>query len=123
MIVSKKDHQVQEDALRIKWTLDDYVQVRVSTALPSDMSRETNGAMELTFAAKLYQGNEAVVKIGMGCDQESLCEETLDINLTSKDWQEYRISLSCFADLGVDIGLVNILLESDIDAKPGCDRK
>ncbi len=138
LIVSKTDHEAQEDALRIKWTLNDFDQVRISTATPSDMSRETNGAMELTFSAKLFQGDKAMVKIGMGCDQESLCEERLDIILTDKEWKEYRISLSCFADLGVDmtkistammitagegvdIGLGNIRLESDIDAKPGCD--
>lgn len=140
LIVSKTDHQAQEDALRIKWTLNNYDQVRISTASPTDMSRETNGAMELTFSAKLFQGDKSVVKIGMGCDQKSLCEERLDITITGKEWKEYRISLSCFANLGVDmtnistalmitagegvdIGLGNIRLESDIDAKPGCDGK
>lgn len=140
LIVSKVDHEAQEDALRIKWTLDDYDQVRISTANPTDMSRETNGAMELTFSAKLFNSEKSVVKIGMGCDQDSPCDQTLDINLTANDWQEYRISLSCFANLGVDmtqistalmitaaagtdIGLSNVRLESDIDAKPGCDGK
>ena len=140
LIVSKTDQEAQEDALRIKWTRSDFDQFRVSTASPIDMARQTNGAMELTFSAKSFSDKDAIVKIGMGCDQNSPCDETLDINIAADTWQEYRISLSCFADLGVDmskvntalmltagegvdIGLGNIRLESDIDAKPGCDGK
>lgn len=140
LLLSKTDHQAQEDALRIKWTQADFDQVRISTATPSDMSRQSNGAMELTFAAKSFAGKAATVKIGMGCDQDSPCDQTLDIVITGDKWQEYRISLSCFdklgvdmskistalmitADEGVDIGLGNVRLESDIDAKPGCDGK
>lgn len=139
LIISKTDYQAQEDALRIKWTKSDHDQMRVSTAEPSDMSRQANGAMELTFSAKSFKSNDAVVQIGM-CGLDSSCDQTLDISIATNDWREYRISLSCFANLGVDmtkissalmitagegvdIGLSNIRLESDIDAKPGCDGK
>lgn len=139
LLISKTDHQAQEDALRINWTQANYDQLRVSTASPSDMSRQANGAMELTFSAKSFTGRQVSVKIGM-CNQDASCDKTLDINIAPLKWQEYRISLSCFADLGidmsdietafmitagkaVDIGLSNIRLESDIDAKPGCDGK
>ena len=139
LIVSKTDHMAQEDALRIKWTKSDTDQLRVSTASPTDMSRESNGAMELTFSAKSFKAGDAVVQIGM-CNPDSDCDQTLSINISSNDWNEYRISLSCFDKLGVDmtkiasalmitagegvdIGLSNCRLESDIDAKPGCDGK
>jgi beta-glucosidase len=139
LIISKTDYQAQEDALRIKWTKSDHDQMRISTAAPSDMSRQTNGAMELTFAAKSFGSNDAIAQIGM-CGENASCDQTLEINIAANDWQEYRISLSCFANLGVDmtqissafmitagegtdIGLSNIRLESDIDAKPGCDGK
>jgi len=138
LIVSKTDHQAQEDALRIKWTKSDFDQIRISTATPSDMSRETNGGMELTFAAKSFNNSSATIKVSMGCDQDSACDKTLDITIDKGNWKEYRISLSCFANLGidmsevstaimvtaddgVDIGLGHVRLESDIDAKPGCD--
>ncbi|MDH5475057.1 MAG: putative glycoside hydrolase, partial [Cyclobacteriaceae bacterium] len=140
LIISKADHEAQEDALRIKWTKSDNDQVRVSAASPSDMSRQTNGAMELTFSAKSFKASDAVVKISMGCNQGSSCDKTVDISIAANEWQEYRISLSCFANLGVDmskvstafmvtagegvdIGLNNIRLASDIDATPGCDGK
>lgn len=139
LIISKTDHEAQEDALRIKWTKSDHDQMRVSTASPSDMSRQANGAMELAFSAKSFKAKDAVVQIGM-CSKDSFCDKTLNISIADDHWQEYRISLSCFDNLGVDmskissalmitagegvdIGLSNIRLESDIDAKPGCDGK
>ena len=136
LIVSKTDHLAQEDALRIKWTLGDSDQLRVSTEVPSDMSRQANGAMELTFAAKSFNAN-TTIKVGM-CNEGGTCDKTFDINIAANDWKEYRISLSCFGDAGVDmtkvktafmltagagvdVGIGNIRLESDLDAKPGCD--
>jgi len=139
LLVSKTDHKAQEDALRLKWTLGDRDQFLIKTAAPSDMSRQANGAMELTFAARSFTDKEARVSIGM-CDESATCDNTLDIGITPNEWKEYRLSLSCFGDLGVDmknvvsalmltagtntdLGIANIRLESDIDAKPGCDGK
>jgi beta-glucosidase len=139
LIVSKTDDKAQEDALRIKWTKPDKDQLRLSTPKPDDMSRQSNGAMELAFSAKSFTSDISKVQIGM-CGQDGLCNNVLDINITGNQWNEYRISLSCFEKLGldmtkimsafmitgeagVDIGLSNIRLESDTDAKPGCDGK
>jgi len=139
LIISKTDYQAQEDALRIKWTKNDRDQLRISSSSPTNMARESNGAMELTFAAKSFSSKEVTVQIGM-CGERDYCNETLDIKISPDNWKEYRISLSCFEKLGVDmtqissamtltaganvdIGLGNVRLESDIDAKPGCDGK
>ncbi|MEO0573248.1 MAG: glycoside hydrolase family 3 N-terminal domain-containing protein [Bacteroidota bacterium] len=139
LLVSKTDHLAQEDALRIKWTRSDYDQVRIKAASTANMARQSNGAMELAFSAKSFTSNEATVKIGM-CNPDMDCDHTLTITIGSGDWEEYRLSLSCFddlgvdmtqietvlmitADAGVDIGLGNVRLESDTDAKPGCDGK
>ena len=100
LIISKTDHNAQEDALRIKWTKSDQDQMRINATTPNDMSRQANGAMELTFSAKSFKAKDAVVKIGM-CGQDSSCEQTLDIKISPNDWREYRISLSCFGNLGV----------------------
>ena len=136
LIFSKIDHMAQEDALRINWTRSDGDYFRISSSNSNDMSRQSNGAMELTFNAKSFNNSDAVVKIGQ-CDNSINCDNTIDIKI-SGDWREYRISLSCFEKLGVDmtkvtsallikgqkgvdIGLSDVRLESDIDAKPGCD--
>ena len=103
------------------------------------MTRQTNGAMELVFSAKSFSDQATTVQLGM-CSEGTACEQTLDINIAKGDWKEYRISLSCFANIGVvmtkitsalilsadknvDIGISNIYLGSDLDAKPGCDGK
>ncbi|WP_299534143.1 glycoside hydrolase family 3 protein [Ulvibacterium sp.] len=139
LIVSKTDHKAQEDALRIKWTKSDHDEMRINSASQIDLSRQANGAMELTFSAKSFEAGEALVQIGM-CSENASCDQFLEVSIAANDWDEYRISLSCFADLGVDmtqissaliitagegvdIGLSHIRLESDIDAKPGCDGK
>ena len=136
LIISKTDHMAQEDGLRIKWTKSDGDYFRISSAKSNDMSRQSNGAMELTFNAKSFTDSDAIVQIGQ-CYNSTNCDNTLDINI-SGNWKEYRISLSCFEKLGVDmtnitsallikgekgvdIGLSYVRLESDIDAKPGCD--
>ena len=138
LIVSKTDHLAQEDALRLKWINTANDQFRISTASTDDMSRQSNGAMELAFSAKSFNKTAAMVKLAI-CDEASNCDKALDIKIEG-DWSEYRISLSCFADMGVDmtkiktalmlkganntdIGIGNIRLASDDDAKPGCDGK
>jgi len=136
LIISKTDHMAQEDALRINWTRSDGDYFRISSSNSNDMSRQSNGAMELTFNAKSFTNSDARVQIGQ-CYNNINCDNNLEIKI-SGEWREYRISLSCFEKLGVDmtkitsallikgekgvdIGLSDVRLESDIDAKPGCD--
>ena len=139
LLVSKTDHTAQEDALRLKWTRADYDELRIKASASSDMSRQSNGAMEIAFNARSFKAEDAVVRIGM-CDASDTCDHSVSISIAANDWQEYRISLSCFEKLGVDmtqissaltitggagvdIGIGQIRLASDIDAKPGCDGK
>ncbi|MBF11381.1 MAG: 1,4-beta-D-glucan glucohydrolase [Flavobacteriaceae bacterium] len=136
LIVSKTDNSAQEDALRINWTKFDGEYLRISSEKAIDMIRQSNGGMELTFSAKSFSGSNTKVQIGQ-CNDSASCDKTFDIILDN-DWKEYRISLSCFenkgvdmtkitsvftirAENGVDVGINNIRLESDLDAKPGCD--
>ena len=66
--------------------------------------------------------------------------KTLAINISPGKWTEYRISLSCFETLGVDmakiktalmltakpgteIGIADIRIEADTDGKPNCVSK
>lgn len=138
LIVSKTDHQAQEDALRIQWTQPSEDYFRISTTDAVDLSRESNGAMELSFSAKSFGNAPAVISVGL-CEAGSGCETNLEINLSS-DWDSYGLSLSCFEDLGVDvsnlgsilalkasevsdIGLSNVRLMADVDARKSCTGK
>jgi len=135
LIVSKTDYQAQEDALRINWTQTNGDYVRISTASPTSLARESNGAMELSFSAKSFNGT-TTIQVGQ-CDENASCDATLPIELDS-DWYEFSVSLSCFDNLGVDmsaissafviksetmteIGIANIRLTPDIDARSSCD--
>lgn len=143
LIISKTDHKAQEDGLKLKWTQSESIkeQFRINTPTPNDMSRQTTGSMELAFYAKSFSGKDATVILSMGCDKDDPCyDKTLEINIGANGWKDYRVSLTCFQKLGVDmnnvytafmitaepgveIGLSDVRLDTDIDAKPGCDGK
>ena len=104
LIISKTDYQAQEDALRINWTKSNGDYFRVSTNNTNDMTRQSNGAMKLTFIAKSFQGSNVNVQIGL-CDNLVNCSNTISLNLTD-DWQEYKIPLSDFEKMGVEMGKI-----------------
>ena len=104
LIISKTDYQAQEDALRINWTKSNGDYFRVSTNNTNDMTRQSNGAMKLTFIAKSFQGPNINVQIGL-CDNLVNCSNTISLNLTD-NWQEYKIPLSDFEKMGVDMGKI-----------------
>lgn len=137
LILSKTDYQAQEDMLRLNWSSEPGGEkLRVQTAKPVDMTRESVSSMELAFVAKTFNG-QAMLNIGMGCGSNPSCDHTLPIAIADNDWAEYRIGLSCFADKGVDmaaittaffvsaasgteVGLGNIRLETNTNAKVNC---
>ncbi|MHA7900099.1 MAG: glycoside hydrolase family 3 protein [Henriciella sp.] len=134
LIVTAYDRAAQEDSLKIEFKTgeEDFL---IASSYPVDLSREANGAMELVFEAKSLNG-ESSVEIGMGCDAEA-CDAFLPVDL-NEDWSEVRLSLSCYADLGIrmdvikrpliisaeagqTLGVSEIRLEEDQDAAPNCD--
>lgn len=133
--ISAADHQAQEDALLLTWVSDD---ARFAiAAYGHDYARESNGAMELVFNVRLIDGHDRI-DVGMGCDgDEASCGATIPVSLQTDGWHEQRITLSCFADLGVDmsavdrplilsgtagqrIGLSEVRIEADTNARADC---
>ncbi|MEM5518124.1 glycoside hydrolase family 3 N-terminal domain-containing protein [Henriciella sp. AS95] len=100
--VSSIDHTAQEDALQIGWSGPGVFAIG---SYGQDFSRESNGALELAFNA-VSRGGPASLEVGMGCDagegNDEDCAAFLPVELTS-EWQEIRLSLSCFADRGVNM--------------------
>ncbi len=134
--ISKIDRAAQEDSLRIDW-LEGGPNVRLATFTNIDLTRQTNGAMELAFYARTLDNQPVELAVGMGCGDEGDCRATVPVNVTSQEWVEHRINLSCFARAGLDmssigeaffvesaspasIGLSEIRLESDTDATETC---
>jgi beta-glucosidase len=134
--LSKTDRISQEDSLRINWQ-DTGPSLSITAFTSVDLTRQTNGAMELAFYAKSFKDQPADLMIGMGCGDRSDCRGLIPLKIDGNEWTEHRVNLSCFAKAGVDmsqigeafyinasntatIGLSQIRLEADIDAKETC---
>ncbi len=106
LLVSKSDYAAQEDMLRLNWSdMPGGQKVRIKSSQPLDMSRQSTSAMDLVFVAKAYNGN-AKLKVGMGCSNDSNCDQTFPLSVSDSDWNEFRFTLSCFADKGVDMSAI-----------------
>ena len=104
LIIKKTDHLAQEDALRINWTNLDSDHFKITSKNPSNMVRQSNGAMKLTFEAKSFLNENAIVKISL-CDSYTNCQKSIELNIKG-DWKKYKISLKTFEDLGADMSKI-----------------
>ena len=104
LIINKTDHFAQEDALRINWTNSDLNYFKISSKNSSNMTRQSNGAMKLTFDAKSYSKENAIVRISL-CDNYSICEKSIELSING-DWKKYKISLKTFEDLGANMSKI-----------------
>ena len=104
LIINKTDHFAQEDALRINWTSSDLNYFKISSKNSSNMTRQSNGAMKLTFDAKSYSKENAIVRISL-CDNYSICEKSIELSING-DWKKYKISLKTFEDLGANMSKI-----------------
>jgi len=137
LVISGTDRLAQEDSLRIDWH-ETGPEVRLATQERVDLSRQSNGAMELAFHVKTFD-KPAKLNVSMTCNAGDNCQGTgtVPLSVTSSEWTPVRISLKCFEERGVDmsyvqevlrvgsetsasIGISDIRLEADIDAKKTC---
>lgn len=137
LVISTTDRASQEDSLKVVWR-DTDSEMRLTAFSTVDLSRQSNGAMELAFHVKTFDGPPLQVEIGMGCGDTGTCNPAfVPLTISERDWTEQRINLSCFARAGVDmqsigdvfiirsseataLGLSNIRLMSDTDATETC---
>jgi len=128
------DMSAQEDSIRVDLKSPDAV-FAIAAGYEHDYSRESNGAMELTFNARSFDA-DATVQFGMDCDPDRPCPASLPVTLSS-EWQEIRLTLSCFAErgtrmteiesaltaqapAGTSIGLSEVRIEADLNAVADC---
>lgn len=129
------DHLAQEDALALSASSGPAAISFEAAGDGVDWSRESNGAMELAFFARSLTGAPVTLHVSMGCSLDAECMREIPVT-ASPEWQEHRISLSCFADAGVDMsrltaaarfglasgraGIAGISLAEDRDGRPDC---
>ena len=95
------------------------VGVRLSAQEAFDLSREANGEMEISFRARGFGSTDVWVNIGMACDTGDDCTHTVPVQITQGPWREYRVSLSCFSEAGMDLSRVSSVFELRPDADEG----
>lgn len=136
LVIAPIDRGAQEDSMRVTWREGGPMIVFATHDAP-DWSRETNGAMELAFRARTTSDSSQKLAIGMACPDGENCVTEIPLTVAGNEWQDYRISLSCFASRGVDMSAVSagfiarsdsatqidfsdIRLAPDIDATTTC---
>ncbi|HRK66633.1 MAG TPA: glycoside hydrolase family 3 C-terminal domain-containing protein, partial [Hyphomonas sp.] len=132
---ARVDHGAQEDALALSANSAPATLSFETAGAGLDWSRESNGAMELSFFARSMTAETASVNVSMGCTLEGGCTRQVPVAVGA-EWAEHRISLSCFADAGVDmskltsavrfgldggrVAFAGIALAEDKDGQPNC---
>jgi len=114
------DRLAQEDSLRIDWR-EAGPTVRIATHDPVDFSRQSNGAMELSFFVRNLGEAPARLRVALGCETLESCGNGLSVGVQSSEWQEVRLSLACFADLGANMSAITtgMLMASEAPAAIG----
>ncbi|WP_297730414.1 glycoside hydrolase family 3 protein [uncultured Maricaulis sp.] len=116
--VGATDRTAQEDSLHIIWNSAD-TGLRITSDDAIDLERQANGAMELAFLARAFGNAPETVQIGMGCAADAPCEAALPLSIAQGNWVEYRVSLNCFAEAGVDMSAINAAFTLDLPADGG----
>lgn len=118
LVLGRVDHQAQEDALRLEWAATSASNTKAAfyASAPYDLFRESNGAMELAFAVKSIGSKDTDLGIQIGCSVSGECSPALNVTAKANEWNEVRISLSCFADQGVDMANLDSILSISANA-------
>ena len=131
--VSRVDHLAQEDAVALTFSGDGIKSAMVTDGSQRDLQREANGDIELSVMLRAEL--DAPLNIGVGCDGD-LCGDYISLDPAGlADWQEVRISLSCFAEADLtsivapfvvsttgtgQVSFSDIRLEEDADGTENC---
>ena len=105
--VSRVDHEVQEDSLRLQWQGEGLAGVSFNTQEPVDFARETNGEMLLVLTLRVNEPATASVEFGVACGPE--CAVSVPVGDTlaqvpKNSWQRVAVPLKCLARAGAEMG-------------------
>jgi beta-glucosidase len=135
--VGGTDHKAQEDALALSWKRRG-ASFRLVTDDGVSLSRERTGQLDLVFAAKSLGAEPATFTVGMDCTLNGACRETVAVTAQADEWQDYRVSLSCFTSVdmedvmvvasvkapkGTSLGFGDVRLEPDTDGGENCGER
>ncbi|WP_434990752.1 glycoside hydrolase family 3 protein [Xanthomonas melonis] len=104
--MSAVDHKAQEDARRLVWSGAKPASVLLVSGKPVDVSRESNGDVQLQLTVRRDSAVTAPVWLGVGCGDK--CGGRVDAQKTlaalpQGQWKVVGVPLKCFAVAGADV--------------------
>jgi beta-glucosidase len=115
--VAGVDHLAQEDARRLAWSGSAPARWLLVSGTPLDLTRESNGDVQLQLTVRRESALSAPVWLGLGCGDD--CGGRVDLRKTLEaipqgEWKVVGVPLKCFATAGADVAkLVQVpVLES-----------
>lgn len=105
--LSAVDHKAQEDARRLQWSGAQAARWVLASATPIDVTRESNGDVQLQLTLRRDSAVTAPVWLGVGCGEG--CSGRVDLrktlaSLPQGQWKVVGVPLKCFAVAGADVG-------------------
>ena len=111
------DHKAQEDGRRLTWTGSKPASWLLVSGKPLDVTRESNGDVQLQLTLRRDSAVTAPVWLGVGCGDG--CSGRVDLQKTlaaipQGEWKVVGVPLKCFVAAGADVSkLVQVpVLES-----------
>jgi len=105
--LSAVDYKAQEDARRLQWSGPTAAKLVLASATPLDISRESNGDVQLQLTLRRDSAITAPVWLGVGCGEG--CSGRVDLQKTlaalpQGQWKVVGVPLKCFVKAGADVG-------------------
>jgi len=107
LIMKALDYRAQEDSRLFTFSGDAVLSIEGE---PIDIARESNADMALELQYQVVGDKVANTTLGVGCGEGCTGELDITKGLASKlnqGWQVSRLKLSCFADKGTDMTMVD----------------
>ena len=103
------DHAAQEDARRLSWSGSNTARWQLVSGKPIDLTRESNGDVQLQLTLRRDSAVSAPVWLGVGCGDG--CYGRVDLQQTLAaiplgEWKIVGIPLKCLAAAGADVSRV-----------------
>lgn len=104
--VAAVDHQAQEDALQLRWSGSGPAAITLTSATPLDLSRESNGDVQLQLTLRRDGAVTAPLWLGVTCGEG--CAARVDLQptvaaLPQGQWTVVGVPLKCFGSRGGDV--------------------
>lgn len=105
--MSAVDHKAQEDARRLQWSGAQAARWVLASTMPIDVTRESNGDVQLQLTLRRDSAVTAPLWLGVGCGEG--CSGRVDLHKTlaalpQGQWKVVGVPLKCFAVAGADVG-------------------